>query len=274
MVILKIQLGDEIRRIAEAPRKLQDVKMKVTEYFGIENSFFKYVDVDGDTVKIDSQEEYEEAFVSHSLPFKLEVFDAGSQFMTGSTILKTEMGQDIHVCTSFADSFIYTDDNILISDDPKPIIIQTSDKETETFQKTESSVQASPSLTEKSTQTTFDTSLHSILKPMLSRYCTLNEPGKFEIGVRCFHCKLYIYDLVYKCPKCPTFYICEKCENQDTHSHPLIKSRKKVRSSGTNDLSHLLSKLEYMGFKDREKNFSALIRANYNVETAISFLCN
>lgn len=274
MVILKLQLGDEIRRIGNAPGKLQDVKLKVTEYFGIENSFFKYVDIDGDKVKIDSQEEYEEALVSHSLPFKLEVFDAGSQFTTGSTILKTEMGKDIHICTSFADSFIYTDDNILITDDPKPIIIQTCEKEIETSPKAESSVQAVPDLIDKSTQTTFETPIQSILKSILSRYIKLNEPGKFEIGVRCFHCKLYIYDLVYKCPKCPTFYICEKCEESDTHSHTLIKSRKKVRNLATNDVNYLLNKLYSMGFKDKEKNFSALIRANYNVETAINFLCN
>lgn len=275
MVILKLQLGGEIRRINTAPGKLQDVKLKVYELFGIENSFFKYLDVDGDSVKIDSQEEYEEALISHSIPFKLEVFDAGSQFMSGSTILKTEMGQEIHICTSFADSFIYTDDNILIADLPKQEPIQTADKETSTNQKSDSSCQVSTETEEKSTQSTPEPSSQSILKLILSRYHKQNEPGKLEIGVRCFHCKLYIYDIVYKCQKCPTFFICDKCEAIDSHSHPLIKSRKKVKNLKTGiDVSQLLTNLESMGFCDKDRNVSALIRANYNVETAINFLCN
>lgn len=275
MVILKLQLGDEIRRIGTAPGKLQDVKLKVYELFGIENSFFKYLDIDGDSVKIDSQEEYEEALISHSTPFKLEIFDAGSQFTSGSTILKTEMGQEIHICTSFADSFIYADDNILIVDNAKPEPPQTADKETTTNLKSDSSCQASTETEEKSTQSSSDLSSLSILKHILGRHHKLTEPGKLEIGVRCFHCKLYIYDIVYKCQKCPTFFICDKCETIDSHSHPLTKSRKKVKNSKTGiDVSQLLMNLESMGFSDKDKNVSALIRANYNVETAISFLCN
>lgn len=76
MITLKLQLGKEIRRIGQAPEKLEKVKEKAKELFDISSPCFRYRDNENDEITIMNQREYEEALSAHSGPIKLEVLES------------------------------------------------------------------------------------------------------------------------------------------------------------------------------------------------------
>lgn len=91
MITLKLQLGEEVRRVGKPPTSINEVKLKAKELFGIEDASFKCKDEDGDILTIQAQDEYEEILKQHSGPLKLEVIDfqvlllKRSSYLTGTS---------------------------------------------------------------------------------------------------------------------------------------------------------------------------------------------
>lgn len=55
--MLKLQLGDKIRRLKDIPNSIKIVAANASELFGVKNPCFRYKDEEGDPITISTQEE-------------------------------------------------------------------------------------------------------------------------------------------------------------------------------------------------------------------------
>ncbi|OMJ91436.1 hypothetical protein SteCoe_6016 [Stentor coeruleus] len=88
MIRLKLQLGEEIRRIGKAPESLEKVKEKAKELFDIANPCFRYRINENHVITIMSQEEYQEALSVHSSFIKLEVLKSETLLFKKSSAIR------------------------------------------------------------------------------------------------------------------------------------------------------------------------------------------
>ena len=75
-MIVKIQYGDDLRRVVVAGLTLSDLRALCTKSFSIPNPQLKYVDPEGDKVSIVEEEDLQEALrLSANTPLRVLVFD-------------------------------------------------------------------------------------------------------------------------------------------------------------------------------------------------------
>ena len=293
MRALKLQVGDEVRRINKAPDNISVVKQIATEKFGIERPGFKYVDEDGDSITILNQEEYLEACSIITGPLKFEVVDSELILLKRSSMLIGPINDDqtSFKCESFDNSsklsiILHSEGDIKTQE--HDVMIQTddivyADKEIIGASLVEASVGAD--LTNDvgvSCEITIDGNqeLRNLIRKQL-KSCIKEK--KIFLGIKCYMCKEDIYDSLFRCTQCSWFYICEECETVDMHSHILIKSRNVVQrlsqpkgntqqNGNANTLNEKVDLIKKMGFADHVKITEALIKANYNPEIAVEIL--
>lgn len=233
MKSLKLQLGEEVRKIAKAPEDITIVKQKASELFGIENPCFRYIDEDNDIITIFDQEEYIEAYKNLKSPFKLEVLNSDILILKRSSLIMGAIEEPSFKCDSMNSSKI----SIILPDLDKPqehsVLIQTDEILIET--KETMSISTQDKFTEACLTNDINLACENIIDSyqelafIIKKQILSVSKEKIEfLGVKCSNCKADIYDVLYKCCSCSWLFLCEKCEVTDNHSHVLIKSRNKI----------------------------------------------
>lgn len=239
MINLKLKLGEEVRRIGKAPESFEAVKKKAIELFNISNPSFRYKDTDNDMITVMTQEEYEDSLSAHKTPFKLEVIETEMLFLKRSSVLSASMNAEEPIFKygeSYEESMIYPQESDPNIPDHLSTLIQTdeivlADQSTSGPELKDQCVEASLTAEVGTACETQFNSLQELIKTLKRHFNTHARDKKFYLGVKCFKCHHDIYDVVYKCDQCSWLFMCEDCESNDTHSHPLIKSRNKVMHS-------------------------------------------
>ena len=312
MRALKLQLGDEVRRIGKVPDHIDHVKKIATDLFGIEYPGFRYIDEDGDLITILNQEEYLEACSILSGPLKLEVLDSEVVLLKRSSMLDPlndnqnsfkfdsfETSSKVSLTLHFEGENQPQDHDVMIQTDEILLLDKETSLETAVEVSTEANLTADIGV---SCEFTIDGNqvLRNLIREQLKAH---NNKEKNEyLGVKCIKCRSDIYDILFKCSQCAWLYLCEECETVDNHSHVLIKSRNVIPRSPskstelkTSDLEILqkrnrentqgftergdrnqidgkIKSLKDMGFNDPSENIQALIKANYNLEKSVDIL--
>jgi PB1 domain/Zinc finger, ZZ type len=242
MSVLKLTVGEEVRRIGEPPQDLKKLMRKATELFKIENPCFRYEDEDGDMVIVFNQEEYQEALSIMKKRVKLEVLSSDLVLLKRSSFLMNSIKdeQSSFRCESFNDfsklSIIFPTDRDTLKPQEASIEIQTDDifyLDKETSSQTSEDKSTEALLFKKDSETHKETAINSYeeLINIFRKYTSGKFKDKIQfLGVKCIKCKSDIYDALYKCTQCSNFYLCESCEINDTHLHILTKSRNKIES--------------------------------------------
>ena len=275
MVILKLQLGQEIRRYGEAPASLQEIQDRVLQLFKISSTMFEYDDIDNDPVKFDSQEEYEEALRCHKRPFRLRIIDRKNNFSANCSKLQTEIGQEIRICDSFGDSLLEHGDEEANKDQnlkmEKKKEFESKMSQTDDLEFCDKEVQGMELSRAKDVQCQVSRSNEELIENL--RRIVLDKKPKVDLGVRCYSCKDQLYDTLFKCSKCSYYYICKNCLELNSHHHQLIKSNMPVTNKVyCANIYELTEKLKSMGFEDEVQNLTALISSDYDLEKAINII--
>lgn len=271
MVIVKLKIEREIRRIGNAPSSLEVLKKKAKEFFCIENPCFLYTDPDGEKVMFDSQDEYLDVLKLNIDPLILWVEDSDLVKLSRSTIIsqilpiepKPKLSLTSPYTISLNSSGLLNSSKIL----KKPEKIHQSSG----FNRASVDVQTDCScldVQEKQIECNDKISLESVLNKV-KKILNIQQANHMFMGVRCSGCNQEIFDLVYKCNECSGLFLCKYCECDNEHLHTLVKSRFrvcgiKVETSGGNDkfkiktqgedFSKLKSKSEI--FEIRKKTFN------------------
>ena len=289
---LKLQLGEEVRRLGKIPDSIKSVKQKAIEMFGIEDPCFRYKDKDGDLVTILTQEEYLEACIEHSDPFKFEVLESKVVALKRSAILNSCIECDSFMCPEKV-SFISHSENEFKEFEHSASIqtdeISYVDKETIMKKYEEKACEArfteeASVLCENAVESYSE--LTGIIKRIFSKP---KDKKRLAIGVKCMKCLNEVYDVLYRCEHCPGFYLCQNCEVTDSHHHVLIKSRHRIQSSpekicelrsaksvivNNEDIKQKIAKLKTLGFENQHNCIEALIKCGYSLERSVDYLLN
>ena len=314
MIILKLQLGEEVRRIGKAPDDISIVKRRASELFGLEQPCFRYIDNEGEKITVITQEEYLEIFSLERESIKLEVLEEDLLLLQRSSCLRSSMREEPHFfkCDSFNDSSKLS--IILPYEEPpkkayQSVMVQTEDilqceKETAVEQSEDVGVEAC--LTQD-TEVSFESSIdhyQELVQIIRKQLCTPAKESKKHMGVACYYCNCDIYDVLYRCNLCAWLYLCENCEVSDRHIHTLVKSRNKVQrfpgppppciieprmisdvikvpvgrsdtlKGSREELNKKVEELKVMGFTDEIKCIEVLIKNAYSIEKSVEMLLN
>lgn len=239
MSILKLSLGEEIRRVGKAPETIDEVKSKTVNLFGIEDPSFRYKDEDGDLITIQTQDEYQEALKVNIRTLKLEVIDSQvllmkrSSYMIGSF---TSTPSDTFAYESLEKSLKPISKTLdttkeEIKADFDSVFVQTEsvifkDKETEMASKIDKQINAKFSEDFSSNFGIGNDQAHDFqifLKEMLERNMLKPELNVKNIEV-CVICTKQIYNQKFECKICK-IVLCNDCEKSNEDMHPLLKTR-------------------------------------------------
>jgi len=230
MVIVKLKIEREIRRIGNAPSLLDVLKKKAYEFFCIENPCFLYTDSDGEKVMFDSQEEYLDVLNLNIDPLILWVEDSDLVKLSRSTIIgqilpiepKPKLSLTSPFTSSFNTSSLSRSANML----KKPEKLHQScgsNKASVDLQTDCSCLDVQHKLIECS----YNISLESVLNKV-KKTLNVQQGNHMFMGVKCNDCNEEIFDVVYRCNECSGLFLCRNCECHNEHLHAMVKSRFRV----------------------------------------------
>jgi hypothetical protein len=221
MIIIKLKVQNEIRRLGTAPKDLSEVKKKAKNYFKIENPCFWYIDQDKDKVTFDSQDEYEEILRFGINPLTFNVEDSDLLSLVRSTSISGIIPIEPRPPLSLSKTESLSLQNSLCLIDKSHMKIKKRKKERKNDETQTSDVQ----FFEKDTQFKTDVGLDLVLETVKKEALNKREENKrIYMKAKCSFCTEEIFNCVFKCSQCEGFFNCKKCALENEHQHILIKS--------------------------------------------------
>ncbi|CAG9326286.1 unnamed protein product [Blepharisma stoltei] len=257
MTTLKLQLGEEIRRVGKPPSNINEIRQKAKELFGIEEASFKYKDEDGDILTIQTQDEYEDILTQHEGPFKLEVIDYQVLLMRRTTYLSGESPESFELdsfhdfCKSQTPETFFKGNSFKLSQklasspisERKKVTENTSEInsasiQTEEVRKNEigvnslshsdnwnDAVKFNDSASQCTTENSEYNEIRMLFRELLNNYADeYLDDNKFN-NIKCSNCGNSIGEIIFSCGVCLSFFLCKDCEISCQHPHNLLKYR-------------------------------------------------
>ncbi|OMJ96030.1 hypothetical protein SteCoe_408 [Stentor coeruleus] len=233
---LKLQLGNELRKISKAPETIKELQSIVLTLFSRENFLITYQDEEGDFISISTDCELKNLLVKNKnkLSIKLNLKDSvqesvydrienlrqslmqniSSDSLSTPDILSTNSRNSIQSIESLTENSSLQE---------KPLIIEV---------KSEVKEEAKIPVVETVKDKTKGKKLPK--KPKVKKEIKPKKTSKLKIpknidlvvhqNIICDGCNIGpIVGIRYKCTTCHDFDLCENCEEKCNHSHPLIK---------------------------------------------------
>mmetsp|Transcript_15399 Transcript_15399/g.15377 ORF Transcript_15399/g.15377 Transcript_15399/m.15377 type:complete len:417 (-) Transcript_15399:25-1275(-) len=239
MTILKLLLGEEIRRVGKAPETINEVKSRTSRIFGIEDPSFRYKDEDGDLITIQTQEEYQDALKLCAGTIKLEVLDSQVLLMKRSTFMMSSftstpsdtlnaesmerslkhLNRTAEIQKGETEKYEAVNTNYSVNIQTESIIFKEDSTETSiTMDKGSDAI----FMSDFSTQCEYNTiaDFQDFLREIIGN--NLPKPGIRVKNNLCSACGLQIRGVKYECKFC-NINMCEICEKSTEHMHPLLK---------------------------------------------------
>ncbi|OMJ69859.1 hypothetical protein SteCoe_32295 [Stentor coeruleus] len=236
---LKLQLGNELRKISKAPETIKELRSIVLTLFSRDNFQITYQDEEGDFISISTDFELKNLLDKNknkpSLKLNLKdsveesVYDRienlrqslmqniNSESLSTPEILSTNSRNSIKSVESLSESS---------SSQEKPLIIETKPeiKEEAKIQPVEPvKDKTKAKKAQKKPKEKKENKAKKPKKPLKSK-SSKNIDLVIHQNIICDGCNIGpIVGIRYKCTTCHDFDLCENCEEKSNHAHPLIK---------------------------------------------------
>ncbi|OMJ75695.1 hypothetical protein SteCoe_25102 [Stentor coeruleus] len=190
--VIKLQFITECRRLVSLPKTVDELKQCASELFHISEPAFEYIDEDGDSILIHTNEEYRLALSILGKAVKLKVIDYSEMPSNRTT-----------------NNFLLESSDDLYSgyqEKTSPIQAKKQDK----------SIESIPYHDFQGQTSEFDELLENIN--------TIFNENYIKTNLTCFECHNEIIDIAFICSICDDYAICCFCEQKNSHKHLMVKA--------------------------------------------------
>ncbi|CAG9336122.1 unnamed protein product [Blepharisma stoltei] len=196
---LKIQRGDEIRKIHHLPQTWADLQGALLDLYGSTDFQITYIDDEGDQILVSNDEELADAyeFAKGKFSLKLIVKEKGQVAPEPQQIPVEENKEKGQVV-------------------PEPQPMQVEEDKEESESESSEDEEKEENYEEVPVGQMFDMIRNH---PLAQQFCQNFCPQQ----ATCDSCNKTIEGVRYKCSVCPNFDFCEECEATQAHPHPFIK---------------------------------------------------
>mmetsp|Transcript_26825 Transcript_26825/g.48340 ORF Transcript_26825/g.48340 Transcript_26825/m.48340 type:complete len:280 (-) Transcript_26825:748-1587(-) len=264
------------RKLNTIPSSFSALKIEASHLFNIRCPSFTYIDEERDPITVDRQQEYEEFLrLNYIKPLPLEVLDSSQQL---KLCPESRIESDDVRFTLLASRLSVSE----YVPDPIP------DEEPK-GKAACGSVNKIVEVRDYAGYLEAKCAIRQLIQTELSDLANPAPIGRkrvyAEFNRNCSVClEVPIKEVMHVCMVCPSFCLCKSCEELCKHPHPFFKVRKlsqlqalvSARSQPIQPpSSNHREELEYilnMGFLDRDKVNTALVKSNFNVQAAVEYL--
>lgn len=212
---IKVQLGNEIRKLNKVPSSLDELEHVLVSLFGRKNFEITYQNEKTEVFNISTDQELADIyelgknqmslkFVLKEIPEEISVFDR-IDFLRKSLMLSVKPASDVETMEDFSDVTVISENSSEKMQEPVAEV-QSENKVKVVLNKLKKAKKVKK----------------NVKKPKMPQKPKIEEPTHDDVS--CDNCgQTPITGIRYKCITCANFDLCANCELALNHPHPMIK---------------------------------------------------
>mmetsp|Transcript_32915 Transcript_32915/g.57574 ORF Transcript_32915/g.57574 Transcript_32915/m.57574 type:complete len:252 (+) Transcript_32915:9208-9963(+) len=222
---IKLQYGEELRRLSKPPHSYEELKRQTEAMFEIEGPIFAYQDEDNDTITVSSQPEYQGALdFAAGKPLKLQVLLSDPGLSESFIPVQADMALSrSRAAPAFNARGSYAADRGSLREPiiEQPIGVPKQSEVRHSDRPAANDLQRGSLAIDED----FKQSIREALREELSEMIVKPKITSNDVfNYFCSGCKFGpIPKVIYLCVNCPFVHLCEACEESADHEHALVK---------------------------------------------------